>query len=322
MRLLQEHTGDGYVFRTDLRLRPDPGATQVALSIDAALSYYESFGQNWERAALIKARIVAGDAEAGEEFLTHLSPFIWRKYLDYAAIADIHAMKRRVHAHKGHGKIAVAGHDIKLGRGGIRDIEFFAQTQQLIAGGRHPELRTRGTIETLHGLAQGGWVAARTAQELIRSYLFLRMVENRLQMIGDQQTHVLPDEPEELRRVALLSGFASADEFAEALLAELGRVETSLRGTVREAAANCRRRRRASSCRATRAIPRRLPRSRGLGFTILSRPSPRCAPGSLAAIPRRAAPARGSVSPRSCRYCSTPSAGPPNPTWRLRPSTG
>src|SRR4029079_14200858 len=144
VRLLQEHTGDGYVFRTDLRLRPDPGATQVALSTDAALSYYEIFGQNWERAALIKARVIAGDIGAGEEFLAQLSPFIWRKYLDYAAIADIHAMKRRVHAHKGHGRIAVAGHDIKLGRGGIRDIEFFAQTQQLIAGGRHPELRTRG----------------------------------------------------------------------------------------------------------------------------------------------------------------------------------
>ena len=156
VRLLQEHTGDGYVFRTDLRLRPDPGATQVALSTDAGLTYYESFGQNWERAALIKARIIAGDIDAGEEFLRQLAPFIWRKYLDFAAIADIHAMKRRVHAHKGHGRIAVAGHDIKLGRGGIRDIEFFAQTQQLIMGGRHPELRTRGTVETLGRLAEGG----------------------------------------------------------------------------------------------------------------------------------------------------------------------
>ena len=141
VRLLQEHTADGYVFRTDLRLRPDPGATQIALSVEAGLTYYESFGQNWERAALIKARVVAGDVEAGEEFLRQLSPFVWRKYLDFAAIADIHAMKRRVHAFKGHGAIAVEGHDIKLGRGGIRDIEFFAQTQQLIAGGRHPELR-------------------------------------------------------------------------------------------------------------------------------------------------------------------------------------
>jgi glutamate-ammonia-ligase adenylyltransferase len=226
VRLLQEHTGDGYVFRTDLRLRPDPGATQVALSTDAGLTYYESFGQNWERAALIKARVIAGDIEAGEEFLRQLAPFIWRKYLDFAAIADIHAMKRRVHAHKGHGTIAVAGHDIKLGRGGIRDIEFFAQTQQLIAGGRHPELRLRGTIETLNELANGGWIEPKTAEDLTEAYLFLRRVENRLQMIGDQQTHVLPDEPEELRRVAALSGFADANAFADALLGELATVET------------------------------------------------------------------------------------------------
>jgi [glutamine synthetase] adenylyltransferase / [glutamine synthetase]-adenylyl-L-tyrosine phosphorylase len=226
VRLLQEHTGDGYVFRTDLRLRPDPGATQVALSTDAGLAYYESFGQNWERAALIKARVVAGDIEAGEEFLRQLDPFIWRKYLDFAAIADIHAMKRRVHAHKGHGTIAVAGHDIKLGRGGIRDIEVFAQTQQLIAGGRHPELRLRGTIETLNELANGNWIEPKTAEELIKAYLFLRRVENRLQMIADQQTHALPDEPGELRRVAALCGFADADTFADALIAELGTVET------------------------------------------------------------------------------------------------
>jgi glutamate-ammonia-ligase adenylyltransferase len=226
VRLLQEHTGDGYVFRTDLRLRPDPGATQVALSTDAGLIYYESFGQNWERAALIKARVIAGDFAAGEEFLHQLAPFIWRKYLDFDAIADIHAMKQRVHAHKGHGKIAVAGHDIKLGRGGIRDIEFFVQTQQLIAGGRHPELRTRGTIETLGELAHGGWIGPKAAEDLTRAYLFLRRVENRLQMIGDQQTHTLPDEAEELRRVAALSGFADADAFAEALLGELACVET------------------------------------------------------------------------------------------------
>jgi glutamate-ammonia-ligase adenylyltransferase len=226
VRLLQEHTGDGYVFRTDLRLRPDPGATQVALSTDAGLTYYESFGQNWERAALIKARVVAGDVAAGEEFLRQLSPFIWRKYLDFASIADIHAMKRRVHAHKGHGTIAVAGHDIKLGRGGIRDIEFFAQTQQLIAGGRHPELRLRGTIETLQALASGGWIEPAAAADLTEAYLFLRRLENRLQMIGDQQTHTLPDKPEELRRVAALAGFADAEAFAEALVAELVKVES------------------------------------------------------------------------------------------------
>ncbi len=226
VRLLQEHTGDGYVFRTDLRLRPDAGATQIALSTDAGLTYYEGFGQNWERAALIKARIAAGDIATGEEFLGQLSPFIWRKYLDFAAIADIHAMKRRVHEFKGHGAIAVEGHDIKLGRGGIRDIEFFAQTQQLIAGGRHPELRTRGTIETLDRLADGGWIGREAASELTDAYLFLRRIENRLQMVGDQQTHVIPAEREELVRVARLSGFADANDFGDALIAAFKRVET------------------------------------------------------------------------------------------------
>jgi [glutamine synthetase] adenylyltransferase / [glutamine synthetase]-adenylyl-L-tyrosine phosphorylase len=225
VRMLQEHTADGYVFRTDLRLRPDPGATQIALSVEGGLTYYESFGQNWERAALIKARAVAGDIELGEEFLSQLAPFIWRKYLDFAAIADIHAMKRRVHAFKGHGAIAVEGHDIKLGRGGIRDIEFFAQTQQLIAGGRHPELRTRGTIETLQRLAAGGWIAAEAEKDLTEAYLFLRRIENRLQMIGDQQTHIIPAERDELDRVARLSGFADANAFGEALLSRFKRVE-------------------------------------------------------------------------------------------------
>lgn len=225
VRLMQEHTADGYVFRTDLRLRPDPGATQIALSTDAGLTYYESFGQNWERAALIKARVAAGDEEAGAEFLQQLSPFIWRKYLDYAAIADIHAMKRRVHAHKGYGAIAVEGQDIKLGRGGIRDIEFFAQTQQLIAGGRHKELRTRGTIETLDRLAEGGWIESQAAQDLTEAYYFLRRIENRLQMIGDQQTHIIPTDRLELDRVARLSGFADTDEFGDALIERFKFVE-------------------------------------------------------------------------------------------------
>jgi [glutamine synthetase] adenylyltransferase / [glutamine synthetase]-adenylyl-L-tyrosine phosphorylase len=225
-RLLQEHTADGYVFRTDLRLRPDPGATQIALSVEAGLTYYESFGQNWERAALIKARVVAGDVEAGEDFLRQLSPFVWRKYLDFAAVADIHAMKRRVHAFKGHGSIAVEGHDIKLGRGGIRDIEFFVQTQQLIAGGRHVQLRTRGTVETLDRLAAGGWIAPEAARQLTEAYLFLRRIENRLQMVGDQQTHVIPAEPDELDRVARLSGFADTNDFGDALLARFKQVET------------------------------------------------------------------------------------------------
>ena len=140
-RLLQERTSDGYVLRVDLRLRPDPASTPVALSTLSAYAYYETVGQNWERAALIKARPAAGDIALGERFLADLAPFIWRKYFDYAAIADIHAMKRQIHAVRGHERVVVPGHDVKLGRGGIREIEFFVQTQQLIFGGRRPQMR-------------------------------------------------------------------------------------------------------------------------------------------------------------------------------------
>jgi glutamate-ammonia-ligase adenylyltransferase len=225
VRLLQERTGDGYVFRTDLRLRPDPGATHVAMSTDAALNYYESFGQNWERAALIKARPVAGDLVAGARFLEELAPFIWRKYLDFAAIADIHAMKRQIHAFKGFGHIAVAGHDIKVGRGGIREIEFFAQTQQLIAGGRQPDLRVPQTLEALSELARRGWIKPHVERELAEAYTFLRGIEHRLQMIADEQTQALPEAADDLERVARFSGYPSTAEFSGALVGQLTRVQ-------------------------------------------------------------------------------------------------
>lgn len=220
IRILQERTGDGYVFRTDLRLRPDPGATPLAIPVEAAMLYYESRGQNWERAAFIKARPVAGDLNAGDAFLRELTPFMFRKYLDYAAIADIHSIKRQIHAHKGHGEIAVKGHNIKLGRGGIREIEFFVQTQQLIAGGRMPELRLRATEPMLDGLARANWIDAKTAEELISAYWFLRDVEHRVQMVRDEQTHVLPTTEAELKRIAYMMGFADVASFS----AELSRV--------------------------------------------------------------------------------------------------
>lgn len=223
--LLQERTADGYVWRTDLRLRPDPGATQLALSTDAALSYYESFGQNWERAALIKARVVAGDQKVGNAFLEQLSPFIWRRYLDYAAVADIHAMKRRVHEFKGHARIAVAGHDVKLGRGGIREIEFFTQTQQLIAGGRQEELREKKTLVTLQRLQEQGWIEKEAVAQLSEAYRFLRMVEHRLQMIADEQTHTLPTKDEDIDRVACFCGFENAEAFSQSLIDHLTRVQ-------------------------------------------------------------------------------------------------
>ena len=225
VKLLQERTPDGYVFRIDLRLRPDPASTQIAISTAAAIDYYESRGQNWERAALIKARPCAGDRAAGDRLLAELAPFIWRKYLDFASVADIHAMKRQIHAYRGHDEIAVEGHNIKLGRGGIREIEFFVQTQQLIAGGRHPQLRAKATLRTLDALREGGWIDAQAHAELGSAYHFLRAIENRLQMVLDEQTHSLPADRKGVDRFARFAGYSGHDEFAEALLAHLRNVQ-------------------------------------------------------------------------------------------------
>jgi len=226
VRLMQERTADGYVFRTDLRLRPDAGATPVALSMAAAENYYESVGQNWERAAMIKARAVAGDITAGEEFLKRISPFIWRKFLDFAAIKDIHSIKRQIHAHKGHADVTVRGHNIKVGRGGIREIEFFAQTQQLIAGGREPALRTSGTCAALRALAASGRIGDNVAEEMIQSYKFLRNLEHRLQMVGDEQTQTLPDNNDGLAHIAMFDGYPELADFKQDVLKHLGRVQS------------------------------------------------------------------------------------------------
>ena len=225
VRLMEERTADGYVFRTDLRLRPDPGVTPVAMSVLAAETYYESLGQNWERAAMIKARPAAGDIAAGEAFLKQLTPYVWRKNLDFAAIQDIHSIKRQIQAHRGGGDIAVAGHNIKLGRGGIREIEFFAQTQQLIWGGRDAGLRSPVTCEALAALAASGHCEEKVTQDLIRAYEFLRRLEHRLQMINDEQTQALPMAAAEIEKVAVFLGFPGADDFA----AELTRHLTAVR---------------------------------------------------------------------------------------------
>jgi len=226
VRILQDRTEHGYVFRTDLRLRPDPGSTPLAISVDAAIHYYEGRGQNWERAAMIKARPVAGDLAAGQAFLKELQPYIWRKYMDYAAIADVHSIKRQIHAHKGHGEIAVKGHNVKLGRGGIREIEFFVQTQQLIAGGRFPELRGQETVPMLARLAERGWITEDARDALTSQYWFLRDVEHAIQMVADEQTHLLPEDDEGLERIAHMRGFASADAFAKAFRTALQAVES------------------------------------------------------------------------------------------------
>jgi [glutamine synthetase] adenylyltransferase / [glutamine synthetase]-adenylyl-L-tyrosine phosphorylase len=225
-RLLQERTGEGYVLRVDLRLRPDPAATAVALAIPSAYAYYETLGQNWERAAMIKARPVAGDKEIGDRFLRELSPFIWRKYFDYGSIADIHAMKRQIHAFRGHELVTVPGHDIKLGRGGIREIEFFVQTQQLIFGGRRQRMRGARTLDMLAELHADGWVSAQATSELSQAYEFLRRLEHRLQMVADEQTQRLPFASDELTRFAKFCGYAGFKPFSSDVVAHMRRVET------------------------------------------------------------------------------------------------
>jgi [glutamine synthetase] adenylyltransferase / [glutamine synthetase]-adenylyl-L-tyrosine phosphorylase len=210
VRVLHEPTGDGYVFRTDLRLRPDPASTPIAVPIGRAIGYYQTVGQNWERAALIKARPVAGHLDLGAEFLKELTPFVWRRYFDYAAIADIHAMKRQIHAHKGGETIAIEGHDVKLGRGGIREIEFFVQTQQLVFGGRKPVLRGRQTLAMLERLQEEGWISESAVADLQAAYRFLRMVEHRLQMVEDQQTQRLPSGKAGVDAIALFCGLQPA----------------------------------------------------------------------------------------------------------------
>lgn len=227
---LSDLTAEGYVFRTDLRLRPDPSVTPVCLSMETAERYYESVGRTWERAAYIKARPAAGDLAAGARFLKTLTPFVWRKHLDFVAIQDAHDMRLRIREHKGlGGPIDLSGHNMKLGRGGIREIEFFTQTRQLIAGGRDPSLRCRGTVEGLAALAEAGWVGAQDAQTLTTHYRAHREVEHRLQMINDAQTHDLPNTDAGFARLAAFMGQPEA-EMRAALTARLDEVHALTEG--------------------------------------------------------------------------------------------
>ncbi|MBW4092663.1 MAG: bifunctional [glutamine synthetase] adenylyltransferase/[glutamine synthetase]-adenylyl-L-tyrosine phosphorylase [Proteobacteria bacterium] len=230
--LMEARDADGYVFRTDLRLRPDPAATPPAIALPAAIAYYESMGQNWERAAMIKARPVAGDLAAGQAFLDAIRPFVWRRGLDFALIADIHAMKRRIDVHRGGGARApaadpvarVAGVNVKLSPGGIREIEFLAQTLALVWGGRDPTLRPPTTLGALAALARAGLLARRAARELAADYGFLRRVEHRLQMVADRQVHSLPARAEDVAAFATFMGYADPAGFARDLAATLDRV--------------------------------------------------------------------------------------------------
>ncbi len=221
VKIMSDRTADGYVFRTDLRLRPDPGATPVALSMEGAEIYYQSVGLNWERAAMIKARPVAGDIKAGYSFLERIRSFVWRKHLDYAAIDDIHAIKKLIHQHHSHTDIMLRGHDVKLGRGGIREIEFFAQIHQLISGGREPFLRIAPTRLALNALCENGKLDKAENDILQEAYVYLRTLEHRLQMVNDDQTHEIPTTDEEIKRITKFMGYEDREAFEDDLMKHL-----------------------------------------------------------------------------------------------------
>lgn len=232
--LLQERTPDGYVFRTDLRLRPDPMSTPLAVTTAAALTYYETVGQNWERAAMIKARPLAGDMEVADAYMRELIPFIWRKTLDFATIADIHSIKRQMNVRAGKEDWKLPGHNIKTGLGGIREIEFFAATQQLVWGGRIPELRVQGTLAALAQLTEHEFITPEICAQLTRHYEYLRTVEHRLQMRHDEQTHSLPEDPEALMEVSIFCGHDTTAEFAKECLGTLRQVHQIYTDSMRD----------------------------------------------------------------------------------------
>lgn len=223
VRLLSENTEEGYVFRVDLRLRPASEVSPLAISCNAALTHYESSALAWERAAFIRARAAAGDIAAGKEFLATIRPFVWRSSLDFGAIEEIRQLTVRIRANHSGPKEPGPGFNLKTGRGGIREVEFFAQTHQLIHGGRDPSLRLRGTRAALDALAAAGQIAEDEAQVLGEAYDRLRVVEHRLQMVNDRQTHSLP-EGDALDAVARLDGLAGGAE----LIAELREVTASV----------------------------------------------------------------------------------------------
>lgn len=215
---LQERTGDGYVFRVDLRLRPSPEITPIVLPVNPAIAYYESNAEPWERAAFIRARIVAGDTALGERFLKTIEPFVWRRALDFGTINEIQSISHRIRDHYGDRQVFGPGFDLKRGRGGIREIEFFAQIHQLIHGGREPELRAPATLDALAALSGAGHIDRAVGEELANAYRLFRTIEHRLQMVEDQQTHILPARREALDNVARLHGVDDGDELLALLM--------------------------------------------------------------------------------------------------------
>jgi glutamate-ammonia-ligase adenylyltransferase len=231
VELLQARDGEGYVLRVDLRLRPSPEATPIALPVNAAISYYESQALPWERAAFIRARAAAGDLDLGRHFLDAIRPFVWRRAVDFGAVGEIREITRRIRDHHAHGQAFGPGYDLKRGRGGIREVEFFAQIHQLIHGGRERELRAPATLDALAALAGAGRIAQDEARALADAYVALRTVEHRLQMVDDRQTHALPRAQDALDNVGLLAGYATGASLIASLkphVVEVGRIYDSL----------------------------------------------------------------------------------------------
>ncbi|HET9813765.1 MAG TPA: bifunctional [glutamine synthetase] adenylyltransferase/[glutamine synthetase]-adenylyl-L-tyrosine phosphorylase [Sphingomicrobium sp.] len=217
IELLQARTADGYVERVDLRLRPSPEVTPVALPAEAAISHYESSALPWERAAFIRARAAAGDIELGKRFLAAIEPFVWRRSLDFGVIDEVRQISARIRDHFGSAGEVGPGYDLKRGRGGIRELEFFVQIQQMIHGGRDPSVRSAATLDAIAALFAAGRLDEGTAEELARAYRLLRTIEHRVQMVADAQTHMLPAQADALDNVARLHGLADGGELVELL---------------------------------------------------------------------------------------------------------
>ncbi|WP_460986177.1 bifunctional [glutamine synthetase] adenylyltransferase/[glutamine synthetase]-adenylyl-L-tyrosine phosphorylase [Sphingobium sp. TomTYG75] len=215
--LLNARDGDGYVFRVDLRLRPSPEATPIALPVEAAIGYYESTAMGWEQAAFVRARPAAGDLGLGDYFMQQIRPFVWRRSLDFGAIDAITDISRRIRDHYAQGQAFGPGYDLKRGRGGIREVEFFAQTHQLIHGGRDPALRSGNTREALRALAAAGVFDPEVSRKLDEAYVLFRTIEHRLQMVEDRQTHELPKTADAMDNVARLHGLENGAELIELL---------------------------------------------------------------------------------------------------------
>lgn len=227
-KLMGEASGDGYVFRTDLRLRPDPFVNPVCISVGGAERYYESFARTWERAAYIKARPCAGDFGSGFAFISAIEPFIWRMNLDFSAVQDSSEMRLRIWESRGTGDLQnLPGYNLKLGRGGIREIELFVQTFQMIAGGRDQSLRVPDTMGALKALNQKKWVDDESRRVLEESYYKLRTWEHRAQMIRDAQTHEIPKVENEILRMAALYGENNLDNFLKEIQLTLKAVHTT-----------------------------------------------------------------------------------------------